>query len=133
MRELTVDAIIRLAYTALERTCFVDIGACDNCVELATALAHFVKIGYTGAEQGSVVLGATDGFVRHLACAIMGDHVADVYLTSIGTDALREVANVLAGSIVRELGAESNALQIGLPSECDRSALPKHDAVIAVI
>lgn len=134
MREITTDAIFRLTCVALERTCFVmsEPGGTTSASPLPEA-TRFATITYRGPEHGSIVLAASEGFVNNLAAGLLGCAPTSTAARDAGEDALRELANILVGSVVRELGGANAPFLIGLPSACDRSAVPSASAIVAVV
>lgn len=141
MRELTSDALVRLTSIALERTAFLmaepaesssDADMPGRAAPLPPA-ARYAKIDYRGPERGEVVLVASDGFVKKLAAGLLGSEPEDVDAGTAGVDALRELANIVAGSLICELGGERCPFSIGLPAACGNEALPAHPTAVATL
>lgn len=123
MRELTVDAVIRLTCSALERTCFMMAQPSfdgDASTPLPTA-TKFVTIAYSGPENGTVVLASSEGFARSLAASLVGESPESLD-PSAADDALRELSNIVAGSLISELGGARCPFALGLPAS--HSTLP---------
>ena len=126
MKEVDADMLISLATQALERTAFV----LANPVGAETAgeyppLTRFARICYDGPAAGEVLLGATDGFVVELASSLLGVEQEEVRPEGEGADALKELANIIGGSLIRELGGETCEYSIGLPDLGSASDGPK--------
>ncbi len=134
MRELTADAIIRLAAAALERTAFLmaEPGDGPHAAALPPA-TQFSRIEYGGPERGAIVLAASDGFAQKLAAGMLGGDPNGIDPAAAGADAMRELANIVAGSLVLELGGERCPFSLGLPSGCDRSAVPAVADCVALL
>lgn len=127
--ELTNDLIAERVIEALERTAFVlaepvDPSEAAEC-RFAPTLASVV--GFTGAADGDVVLTADDGFLRELASSMLGVEPEEVDLASTGRDALNELANIVGGSIIIELGGVERDYSYGLP----RAVAPAEAAAAA--
>ena len=134
MRQLTTDSVLRLTCIALERTCFTVAESSDGNAALNLPVAtRFASIAYRGPEDGRVVLAASEGFVRNLAASLIGTDPTSIDVGTTGDDALREFANIMAGSIVREVGGGQSSFLIGLPSTCDSSAPLSTCSIIATV
>ena len=105
MSQLTSQRIGQLVIEALERTAFVLAETVDagRAAELPKPI-HFSRIVYTGPTQGEVHLAAIDGFVRELASSILGVEPEEVDTETQGQDAIKELANIVGGSTILELG-----------------------------
>jgi len=107
------DTLARLAIDALERTAFVLADPCDAPESLPSADV-FAQIEFHGSEHGGVDLCASRGFTRNLASSILGCDAAEV-TDAQGDEALRELANILGGSVIYALGGEKCTFSLGLP------------------
>ncbi len=134
MREMTTDALVRLTCAALERTAFLmaEPGDTPHGDPLPNAV-RFSRIEYRGPERGEVLLAGSDGFVRKLAAGFLGDAPASIDSETVGADALRELSNIVAGSLVRELGGDRCPFAIGLPTACDVASLPLQPTALAIL
>jgi hypothetical protein len=112
-RALDSDTLSQLAIEALERTAFVLADPCADPDALPSAEV-FAQIEFHGPEQGGVDLAASRGFTRNLASSILGCDAAEV-TDAQGDEALRELANILGGSVIYRLGGEQCAFSLGLP------------------
>ncbi len=118
---LTSDQIAALAMEALERLAFIMADpAEDGCPPVEGEFA--VVINFAGDASGTVVLRCGEGFARLLAAGLLGSEPEDVTLDPEGWDALREFANIMGGSVIRELGAESRPITLGLPENGEGGA-----------
>jgi hypothetical protein len=142
MRELTTDALIRLTAIALERIAFLMAEPADppSGGDLASRLAPplpaascYARIDYRGPERGEVVLAASDGFAQKLAAGLLGVDTDSPDAASAGRDALRELANIIGGSLICELGGARCPFSIGLPTGCDASAVPTSPTAVATL
>ncbi|MBL9118583.1 MAG: chemotaxis protein CheX [Phycisphaerae bacterium] len=142
MRELTPAALVRLASVALERIAFLMAEPADHLTgngpmpHLAPPLppaTRFARIEYRGPERGEVILAASDGCARSVAAGLLGTDSESVDPATVGQDALRELANIIAGSLICELGGERCPFSIGLPSACGADALPANPTAVATL
>lgn len=142
MRELTPTALTRLATIALERIAFLMAEPAD--IEPGEAVAghvppalppatRFARIEYRGPERGEVILAASDGCAQSLAAGLLGTDPASIDPATTGQDALRELANIVAGSLICELGGAHCPYSIGLPAACGADALPSNATAVATL
>jgi hypothetical protein len=121
---LDADTLGRLSIQALERTAFVLADPCDDPESLAPAEIH-ARIDFRGPEVGSVDLGSSRAFARNLAASLLGTDAAEVS-DAQSEEALRELANILGGSVITTLGGADCQYLLGLPklgeSEPDHAA-----------
>ena len=117
------DRIAAIAIETLERTAFVLADHIDakQAADLPEP-SHFTAIGYTGPHNGSVHLAASQGFLRELASSILGLEPEDVDPKSEGMDALSELANIVGGGIVLDLGGADTSFKLGLPVRVSQDA-----------
>lgn len=139
MRELTSAALVRLASVALERIAFLMAEPAENGAgpdrdaPPLPAATRFARIDYGGPERGTVVLAASDGCARSVAAGLLGSDPLEVDPATDGQDALRELANMVAGSLICELGGQRCPFSIGLPSACGPEALPSQATAVATL
>ncbi len=123
MSQLMSQRIGELVIEALERTAFVLAETVDagRAAELPKPI-HFSRIVYTGPTQGEVHLAASDGFVRELASSILGVEPEEVDTETQGQDAIKELANIVGGSTILELGGADCKYSLRLPELLDGSS-----------
>ncbi|TVQ51740.1 MAG: chemotaxis protein CheX [Phycisphaerales bacterium] len=128
MSQLTSERLMELTILALERTAFVMADPAESSAEDAVAAtSHVAKINYAGPEGGSVVLCASDGFLREFASSLLGVEPEEVNPKCEGADALKELANIVGGSVILELGGDNCPYSLGLPSLVETSVIPPID------
>ncbi len=110
---LDVHTLERLVIDALERTAFLLADPCEDPESLAPAEIH-ACIEFCGPELGGVGLGSTRAFARNLAASLLGVEPSDVSDAQTN-EALRELANIVGGSVISALGGENCAFSLGLP------------------
>ncbi|MFZ4573348.1 MAG: chemotaxis protein CheX [Phycisphaerales bacterium] len=132
MTQLTADRLAELVAQSLESTAFImsDSAHADLCA-FAGATRGAV-IGYSGPEEGTITLVAGDDFVRTLASNLLGVEAEEVCPSTQGEDALRELANIVGGCVIAELGGKDRSLKLSLP-QTSVSAGPLHPAETAVV
>ncbi len=116
---LGTDDLARLAIEALERTAFVLADPSPEPDALPTA-DTFAQIDFSGPEAGGIDLHASRAFARNLAASLLGTDAPEVSDTQ-AEEALRELANILGGSVIRALGGEDCRFSLGLPRLGERS------------
>lgn len=110
---LDPHTLARLVVDALERTAFVLADPCDDPEQLPAA-DTFAQIDFSGPTRGNVELRASRTFARNLAASILGSDAADV--TDVQSEeALRELANIVGGSVITALGGSDCRFSLGLP------------------
>jgi Chemotaxis phosphatase CheX len=116
MTALTPDRLAQLVLTALERTAFVlaEPITAEQAAE-HPAPTHFSRISYHGPSDGEIVLAASEGFILELASSLLGVEAADVNPAVEGQDAIKELANIVGGSVILELGGEDCMYSLKLP------------------
>ncbi len=114
MKAIDGPTLAGMTISILERTAMV----------LAEPAAHeeahppptrFARITYQGPSRGTLLLGATDGFLRELAASLLGAETAEVDLDTQGGDALKEMANIVGGSVILALSGGACEYSLGLP------------------
>ncbi len=110
---LDPDTLARLAIDALERTAFVLADPCGDSTNLPAA-DTFARIGFSGPSNGSVELHASRAFARNLAASILGCDASEISDVQ-AEEALRELANIVGGSVITALGGSDCRFSLGLP------------------
>lgn len=114
-----------LAIEALERTAFVVAELADeDFIDDLPEAEWFTRIEYSGPQSGAVFLSGSTGFLLELAASLLGVDVDDVTAESEGLDALREMTNIIGGSVVTAIGGEHCELSLGLPGVVASGDLP---------
>lgn len=110
---LDPNALARLVVDALERTAFVLADPCDDPDALPPA-DTFAQIDFHGPTAGNVELRASRAFARNLAASILGSDAGEVSDLQ-SEEALRELANIVGGSVITALGGSDCRISLGLP------------------
>ncbi len=130
MNTINPQTLIEATISALERTAMMlvePIGSKD----VPPKPTKFARIHYRGPSKGTLMLGATDGFVRELAASLLGVELSEVSVDIEGTDALKELSNILGGSIVLAMSGETCDYSLGLPeimTGAEMPALPRSES-----
>lgn len=114
MNSITAQMLTDATISALERTAMVlaEPGSPDQPSEPVT---RFAQIRYSGPSQGALTLGANEGFLREVAASLLGVETSEVDVDVQGMDALRELANILGGSVILAMSGETCRFSLGLP------------------
>lgn len=110
--------------SALERTAMVLAEPAESPDSLSPS-TRFARISYRGPRQGTLILSATDTFLRDLAASLLGVEPSEVSVDTHGTDALKEMANILGGSVVLAMAGDVCEFSLGLPEIISPADLPK--------
>ncbi|MEM1424719.1 MAG: chemotaxis protein CheX [Planctomycetota bacterium] len=123
MPEITADSLARLTTHALERTAFMLVDPADSADP--AQLTRHARIGYTGdAGAGDVFISASEGFALELASSLLGCEPDEIDVEEQGVDAVRELANILAGCVLTSIGGEEHAFRLGLPETANANPEP---------
>lgn len=117
MTEFNTNALERVTIEALERTAFVLVDPCDP--EDTAPPTHFAQIRFTGPRDGSITVSASEGFLRELASSLLGIESDEIEIETEGLDAIRELANILGGSVLNDIGGQDSEFSLGLPELVD--------------
>ncbi|GAB5495205.1 MAG: hypothetical protein Phyf2KO_02850 [Phycisphaerales bacterium] len=128
MSDLNTDMLGQLAIEALERTAFVVAEPADEeFLDELPGCDWYTSIEYSGPEAGTVFLSGSTGFLVELAASLLGVDADEVNTESEGLDALREMTNIVGGSVVTVLGGTHCKLSLGLPTVVGRNDLPEEN------
>lgn len=114
MPEITAENLAELATQALERTAFMLVDPSEDADP--GQLTRHASISYTGDEgAGELYVSASEGFTLELASSLLGCEPDEIDVEEQGVDAVRELANILAGSVLTSIGGQEHAFRMGLP------------------
>jgi CheY-specific phosphatase CheX len=130
MTTITRTVLADLTISMLERTAMVLAEPASDADEHPRA-TRFARITYRGPSQGTLVLGADEGFLREVAASLLGVDTAEVQIDTHGCDALREMANILAGSLIHAMAGEACEYSLGLPEPVAIEEVPGQDDATA--
>ena len=121
MSNITPDRLEELVTEALERTCFMVSDPSDEASAAGQGyeFSHCARIAYSGPAAGHVFVVASDGFIEELASSLLGCEPEEINLDVEGRDAIKELANIMGGSVILELGGDNCEYSLGLPEEAD--------------
>lgn len=121
MSQINTERLCELVAEALERTCFMVSEPSDQAAAAGQgyALSRCARIAYTGPASGYVFVVASDGFLEELASGLLGCEPDEIDLEVEGRDAIRELANIMGGSVVLEMGGDDCEYRLGLPEEAE--------------
>lgn len=130
MPDIDSQQLAQLATDALERTAFMLMDPAEGADP--GMLTHHAKINYFGTGTGEVHVSASEGFVIELASSLLGVEPDEVEADTQGDDAMRELANILAGSLLTQLGAENDSFRLGIPEDSGTPA-PSDGCVVCYL
>jgi CheY-specific phosphatase CheX len=104
------DMTIRI----LERTAMVLAEPADSDAG-QPAPSRFARIAFQGPTNGTLTVCASDDFLCEVAAGLLGAEPSDVDVSVQGLDALKEMANMLGGSVILALSGETCEYSLGLP------------------
>lgn len=97
------------------------------------------RLSYCGAHAGELLLAAPHGLAATLAANLLGEEEGGASVTGDDLDAVGEILNMIAGSLVLELFGPDGGCKLGLPrvqrltsEEYRRDAASAHAAATLV-
>lgn len=118
-RPLDAARLASLVTTALERTAFVMAEPIETDAADTGAIRFATRVTFTGAAAGECLIAASEGFTRELIAGFLGVDASEADPAQQGQDALNELANIIAGMVIRELGNQTNRIFLGLPARVE--------------
>ncbi|MBK7405970.1 MAG: chemotaxis protein CheX [Phycisphaerales bacterium] len=117
MNAITTERLSEMVTEALERTCFLVTDPSDPKTIAAHGYTteHCARIAYSGPDAGHVYVCASGGFLQELASSLLGCEPDEIDLDVEGQDAIRELANIMGGSVILDLGGDRCDYRLGLP------------------
>lgn len=121
MSQFNTERLSELVAEALERTCFMVSEPTDRAAAAGHgyALSHCARIACTGPAAGEVFVIASDGFIEELASGLLGCEPQEIDIEVEGRDAIKELVNILGGSVILEMGGDDCEYRLGLPEEAE--------------
>jgi Chemotaxis phosphatase CheX len=129
MAELSPKILAQALERLLEDAAFVFAEATEEPPphEDAVIQAH---LAYAGPEDGELVLAASPDLAATLAANLLGEDEGGAIPTGDDEDAIGELLNMLAGSLLVDLYGPDARWRLGLP-EVRRVAVPEHERALA--
>lgn len=117
MNTITPERLTEMVTEALERTCFLVTDPSDpkSIADRGYTTGRCARVAYSGPDAGHVHVCASDGFLKELASSLLGCEPDEIDLDSDGHDAIRELANIMGGSVILDLGGDRCEYRLGLP------------------
>ena len=120
MNTPNADSLTDATLSALERTAMVLAEPAIDTQGLEAA-TRFARISYAGPGTGTLTLSANDAFLRDLAASLLGVEPDEVDVADHGIDALKEMTNILGGSVIVALSEDSCEYSLGLPETVSKA------------
>jgi len=127
MNTIDQTTLANMTINMLERTAMVLAEPAEPGADLPRA-TRFALVDYCGPSRGTLLLSATDGFLRELAASLLGVETSDVDVETHGSDALKEMANIVGGSMILALSGDVCHYSLGLPRLLGDQDVPLRDA-----
>jgi hypothetical protein len=122
MIAIDIARLTEIVTTALERSAFVFAEpAAPGDLAVLPKCAAFALVRTDGSVAGELHASASEGFLRELAASLLVVDPGEVNPEKEGADALREMANMIAGSVTLALDRGDGAFSLGLPETTDRA------------
>jgi hypothetical protein len=117
MSTITSESFQIIGANALERMAFVitDPGTLTPGEVLAQAQFHAAVEIENQACNAWLALSATSGFVQEVAGGMMGMDPLEIDVDAHGDPTIQELANILGGELVMNLGGAERPFRLGLP------------------
>lgn len=114
MTTIDASALAGMTISMLERAAMVLAEEAEGPPP-ALQGCRFARIAYRGPSDGTLVLAGTEGFLRELAASLLGAEPDEINVESQGGDALKEMANMVGGSVIMALSGGACEYSLGLP------------------
>ncbi len=128
MDPITTERMTELTMEALERIAFIIVDPIDEETHeeavVQSPLSRFSTISFDGPVNGQLILATSDLFVQNMISSMIGEESGEINAAVEGQDALNELANILAGSVLLELGGKTHPFNLQVP----QSASSQHFA-----
>jgi len=131
--ELDPVRLANLAIDALERTAMViaDIAEAEDADQLPP-LDEAACVDYDGPCKGRVWIAASDGFGASVAASLLGVDPSEVPPDQAAA-MIDELANILGGSVILDLGGDNCPFRLGLPRRCPATTCPTSDECTRIV
>ncbi len=114
MKSLDMETLQHLTQDIMGKMAFMFVEPSADGCEFDGSLSACVE--YEGPEgTDALVLQGSADFLMELASGLLGLEFDEVDKNVEGLHSLKEIANVLAGEIIRELGGEHAHFTLGIP------------------
>ena len=114
MRADLTELLARALGQVLEEAAFVFAEATDDPPPLAESVLQ-ARLAYGGDHRGELVLAAPTDLAATLAANLLGEDEGGAAMTGDDADALGELLNMIAGSLLVELHGPDARCSLGLP------------------
>jgi len=108
------ELLARTLAQVLEEAAFVFAEATDDPAPLSSPVLQ-ARLTYGGDHRGELVLAAPSDLAATLAANLLGEDEGGAAMTGDDADALGELLNMIAGSLLVELHGREARCSLGLP------------------
>ena len=118
MREICEEQITSALDEALSVMAFMCVDPADDQSPAPDAPLITTTITYEGPVSGKLQITCGEAFGAVLATNLLGEEPAPGAVSAAAEDALRELANILCGTLLRSSGSTVDAsVELGVPSQ----------------
>lgn len=114
MNAVNTESLVDATISALERTAMVLAEPAED-TDGYGSVSRYARVAYSGPSHGTLTLCANDQFMCDLAASLLGVEPSEIDVDDQGVDALKEMANILGGSVIVAISGESCDYSLGLP------------------
>jgi len=111
--DLTPQILMEVAGRTLEDTAFVLVDAAED-EKFSGAVVH-AALEFTGTEKGTLTVASSNPFAVYMAANLMGLEMNAPGIADLGSEALGELVNIMAGALTERLFGTNQLCQIGIP------------------
>lgn len=120
MKSIDSDMLQNLTQEILGNMAFMFVEPAEEPGDFSESLAACIEFVSPQGKDSLILQGSPD-FLTDLASGLLGLEPDEVDKNVEGLHSLKEIANVLAGEIIRELGGEHAQFSLGIPYVMDNS------------
>ncbi|MCP5023888.1 MAG: chemotaxis protein CheX [bacterium] len=120
MKAVDSETLQNLTQEVLGNMAFMFIEPAEESGDFGESLAACVEFQSPDGTE-SLILQGSPAFLTDLASGLLGLEADEVDENVEGLHSLKEIANVLAGELIRELGGEHAQFSLGIPYVLDDS------------
>jgi len=123
----TSNNLTQVIIRVLEESAFIfaDALGCNEAPPREEFSPVGMSIRYTGPEVGEVHIWAEEDFARYVAANILGLDFDDDTAIEKGTDALKEVLNIVVGNFLTSHYGEGLVFDLGIPVMVEKNVFEK--------
>ena len=122
MSQVDLTMLQNLTQDILGKMAFMFVEPAEIPGDFQGSLSACIDFDGPGGKESLILEGSAD-FLVELASGLLGLEMHEVDKNVEGLHSLKEIANVLAGEIIRELGGEHAQFSLGIPYALEDNSL----------